>query len=222
MRQVITIDGPSGVGKGSTALALAKKLGWSLLDSGSIYRTFGLYAQREGALNFSAESLASMVENFPIRFDGQSVYLQDEDVSDIIRNEEVAAIASKIANLLPVRQALLQYQRIFGGKKNLVADGRDMGTVVFPQAILKIFLIASVEERASRRIKQMEEMRQLFDKKAIVGAIRSRDEQDMSRSNSPLTPAQDAVNICNDDMSLDDVVLTILKHAEKLGITCPK
>ena len=193
---VITIDGPSGSGKGTISRMLARELGFQFLDSGALYRLLAFAAQRRGIALDDESALAALSGELDIRFpadgEGDRVLLDGEDVGDAIRTEAAGGGASRVAALPAVREALLDRQRRFRLFPGLVADGRDMGTVVFPDAEAKIFLTASAEERARRRCKQLKEkgLSVVFDD--VLADIQVRDERDASRSVAPLRPAQDA------------------------------
>ena len=193
---VITIDGPSGSGKGTISRMLARELGFQFLDSGALYRLLAFAAQRRGIALDDESALAALSGELDIRFpadgEGDRVLLDGEDVGDAIRTEAAGGGASRVAALPAVREALLDRQRRFRLFPGLVADGRDMGTVVFPDAEAKIFLTASAEERARRRCKQLKEkgVSVVFDD--VLADIQVRDERDASRSVAPLRPAQDA------------------------------
>ena len=193
---VITIDGPSSSGKGTISRMLARELGFQFLDSGALYRLLAFAAQRRGIALDNESALAALSGELDIRFpadgEGDRVLLDGEDVGDAIRTEAAGGGASRVAALPAVREALLDRQRRFRLLPGLVADGRDMGTVVFPDAEAKIFLTASAEERARRRCKQLKEkgVSVVFDD--VLADIQVRDERDASRSVAPLRPAQDA------------------------------
>ncbi len=218
---VITIDGPSGSGKGSLALQLARKLGFHLLDSGAIYRLAALKALDQGVdLNDEAAVLGA-IKDMDIRFQpGEELtipFLDGKDVSDQIRNEQTASAASIIAAYPTVRAQLLDIQRAFFQPPGLVADGRDMGTTVFPQAKIKIFLHASSEIRAKRRYKQLIDMGLSANIADLQKEIEIRDERDRSRSVSPLVPASDAVVVDSSMMSLNQVVDLVMSHIEDVN-----
>ncbi|HHO59979.1 MAG TPA: (d)CMP kinase, partial [Thiotrichales bacterium] len=189
---VICLDGTSGVGKGTICLIVAKNLGWHILDSGSLYRLTALKASREKVLD-NERRLAEVAENLDVCYredQGElKIYLDNEEVSNQIRSEECGAQASVVAAVPAVRAALLARQRGFLQPPGLVADGRDMGTVVFPNAPLKIFLTASVEERAQRRYKQLKEKGIDVNLPSLVEDLSRRDERDMNRATAPLKPA---------------------------------
>ena len=212
---VMTIDGPSGSGKGTVSRAAARTLGWALLDSGALYRLVAL-AGRQAGLNLDDEAgLARMAETAEIRFgSGQSgeeaVWLGALEVTDAIRTEQAGNDASKVAALPRVRAALLERQRRFAVPPGLVADGRDMGTVVFPDAEVKIFLTASAAERALRRHKQLKEKGVAANLAALSLEIEERDRRDMNRAAAPLTPSADAVLLDTTGMPVDAVVERVL------------
>jgi CMP/dCMP kinase len=218
---VITIDGPSGSGKGTISRAVAKRLGWALLDSGALYRLVALAARRASVSLEDAERLGSLAERFNIRFGSNEsgeevVWLDEEDVTRAIRTEGAGNDASKVAALAPVRAALLERQRRFAVSPGLVADGRDMGTVVFPLAKVKIFLTASPAERALRRYKQLKEKGVTANLAALSLEIAERDERDSTRSASPLVASADATMLDTTGMSVDDVVERVLRIARAL------
>ena len=212
---VITIDGPSGSGKGTISRFLANKLGWHFLDSGALYRLVGLAARRH-AIDFEDEQgLATLAAHLDVEFasdddgDETRIFLEGEEVTDGIRSEECGNDASKVAAVQAVRDALFERQRAFLRAPGLIADGRDMGTVVFPDAKLKIFLTASPEERASRRYKQLKEKGMDANLSALLDELRVRDERDRSRSAAPLVAANDAVTIDTSDLGIEQVVAEV-------------
>lgn len=223
MTAVITIDGPVSSGKGTIARLIAVKLGWHLLDSGALYRVLGHYAQQQNVALDDAEALVRLAKTLPVRFierEGDVLVLLDgEDVSRIIRHEQVGELASQVAVLQPVRDALLARQRDFAEPPGLVADGRDMGTVVFTDAPLKIYLTASAEERARRRFEQLKEKGFNATLATLVEDIRIRDERDMNRDVAPLRPATDAVTVDSTSLSIDQVVDRILSEALNRQLT---
>jgi CMP/dCMP kinase len=215
---VMTIDGPSGSGKGTVSRAVAQALGWALLDSGALYRLVALAGRRAGLNLDDGAALALLAQQFDIRFGsdesgGERVWLGGQDVTRAIRTEDAGSDASKVAALAPVRAALLERQRRFAVDPGLVADGRDMGTVVFPQARVKIFLTASPAERALRRHKQLKEKGVAANLAALSLEIAERDRRDMSRAISPLVPSADAVTMDTTGMSVDEVVGRVLEIA---------
>lgn len=219
---VITIDGPVSSGKGTVARELARRLGWHLLDSGALYRVLGLYGQRRGADLDKVDDIEPLARALPVRFedigDDTAIFLENEDVSTVIRAEEVGELASRVAVLEPVRAALLERQRAFVQAPGLVADGRDMGTVVFPDAPLKVYLTASAEERAERRYKQLKDKGLGANLAALIEDIRARDERDMNREVAPLRPADDALQVDSTSLTVDEVVSGILDEAGKRGL----
>ncbi|MCV6614484.1 MAG: (d)CMP kinase [Cellvibrionaceae bacterium] len=214
---VITVDGPSGAGKGTTSAALARQLGFHLLDSGALYRLTGLAARRAGVDMADAEALGEVARTLPVEFvsaeQGVRVELGGDDVGAAIRTEQAGMDASTVGAVPQVRAALLQCQRDFAKAPGLVADGRDMGTTVFPAAPLKIYLTASAEQRARRRLLQLQEKQggDLSEQyPQILADIKARDQQDSERASSPLKPATDAVVIDSSDMGIDAVLAQIL------------
>jgi len=218
---IITIDGPSGSGKGTVSRAVAKALGWSLLDSGALYRLVAL-AGRKAAISLDdAPGLAELAGRIGMRFGADSaadevVWLEGQDVTRAIRTEEAGSDASKVAALPEVRAALLDRQRRFAVPPGLVADGRDMGTVVFPHAGLKIFLTASPAERALRRYKQLKEKGVAANLAALSLEIAERDRRDSTRTASPLVASADATMLDTTGMSVDDVIGRVLKIAREI------
>jgi len=213
---VITIDGPGGSGKGSLAVNVAHALDFHLLDSGAIYRLLALKAMQQGIdLNQESEVI-TVLDNFNIRFeagDELSIpYLDDQDVADVLRQEATGEAASKVARHGKVRQHLLALQRSFLKPPGLVADGRDMGTVVFPQARFKFFLCASIEIRAQRRYKQLINMGLPANIPQLQADIAERDERDQNRSASPLAPAEDALIVDSTLLDLSQVTELVLSH----------
>ncbi|HCA75058.1 MAG: (d)CMP kinase [Pseudomonadota bacterium] len=206
---VVTVDGPSGAGKGTLSALIAEKLGWHLLDSGAIYRVLAVAAMHHD-LPVDDESavvpLASGLDvSFEIDKEQRRVVLEGEDVTDDIRTEEVGAVASQIASLARVREALLRRQRAFQQDPGLVADGRDMGTVVFPDANVKLFLTASAEARAERRYNQLKDKGLDVNIARLLTDIKARDDRDANRSIAPLVPAEDAVVIDSTDLDINQV-----------------
>jgi len=221
---VVAIDGPSGSGKGTVAGLLAKRLGWNLLDSGALYRLLAFAAGNHGIDLTNEEALKVLAAHLDVQFthakggQGQHIILEGEDVTDVIRTEQVGAGASQVAALPAVRDALLQRQRAFLEAPGLVADGRDMGTVVFPSAPLKIFLTASAEERARRRYLQLKNKGIDSDQAQLAEEIRTRDERDSQRTVAPLKPAKGAILVDSTSMSIDEVVDSILAEVARLGL----
>lgn len=221
---VITIDGPGGSGKGTLAGMLAARLGWHLLDSGALYRLLALAAHNHGADLTNEEMLTGLAAHLDVQFiaaegdQEQRTVLEGEDVSRAIRTETIGAGASRVAALPAVRQALLARQQAFREMPGLVADGRDMGTVVFPDAQLKIFLTASPEIRAERRYRQLLEKGETASLAGLLDEINARDERDMNRSIAPLRPADDAILIDSSHMSIENVLETVQAEARKRNL----
>ncbi len=213
---VITIDGPSGTGKGTIADLLAARLGWHCLDSGALYRVLGLAAERGGVLLEDADAVARIAAGLPVTFVAGRVLLNDEEVSDAIRTEQAGMAASRVAAHPPVRAALLERQRAMACPPGLVADGRDMGTVVFPQAPLKLFLDASAEVRANRRYKQLKGKGLDVNLPDLVIDIQERDARDRNRSVAPLCAAGDAVVLDSTAMSIDEVLDRVLEEVRRV------
>lgn len=215
---VVTVDGPSGAGKGTLCMLLSKKLGFHLLDSGAIYRVLALAAIHHGVDLESEDALVPLATHLDVQFvaegDLVKVILEGEDVSRELRKEETGMTASKVAAFPRVREALLRRQRAFAEGVGLVADGRDMGTVVFPHAEAKIFLDASAEERANRRLKQLQGkgLDGKFDD--LLSEIQERDDRDRNRPVAPLRPAEDALLLDSTSMSIDEVVEKALQYIE--------
>jgi CMP/dCMP kinase len=215
---VICIDGPSGSGKGTVASLVARKLGWCLLDSGALYRLLAFAAANHGVDLSNEEALKLLAAHLDVQFvaagdgRGQQIILEGEDVTDAIRNERVGAGASQVAALPAVREALLQRQQAFRETPGLVADGRDMGTVVFPDAPLKIFLTASADERARRRYLQLKAKGDDVSLSSLLEEIRARDERDTQRAVAPLKPAADAIQLDSTELSIEQVLERILSE----------
>lgn len=207
---IITIDGPAGAGKSTVSKALAAKLSYLYLDTGALYRAFAYKAKKEGILHDDDEGLSRMGSNISIRMqhkDGRlSVFVGGEDVTDKIRTQEISLLASTVSARPCVRQALLSLQREAGAKGGIVAEGRDMGTVVFPGADYKFYLDATVAERAKRRYKEVTVCDDKIDYEQIEKDIIVRDKQDKEREIAPLKPAETAIIIDSTDMTVDEVV----------------
>ena len=216
----VAIDGPSGAGKSSLAKRLAADLGYVYVDTGAMYRTIGLYAVRQGADLHDAAAVAALLPQIRLDIrlvDGtQHVYLNGEDVSEAIRAEEIGMAASAVSAHPPVRAFLLETQRGLAANQNVLMDGRDIGTVVLPNATVKIFLTASPEARAQRRCKELQEKGQAAEYDTVLADIRQRDYQDTHRAVAPLKQAEDAILVDTSDIDFDQsfAVLkrTILEH----------
>lgn len=219
---IITVDGPSGSGKGTISQRLADRLEWHFLDSGAIYRVLGLMALRAGIGPENTEKLAEMAENMPLEFEGERVLLDGEEVSGDIRTESAGNQASKVAAIPQVREALLNWQRQYARAPGLVADGRDMGTVVFPQADVKIFLTASPEERAERRYKQLKEKGLDVNLARLIKEIRERDERDSQRTVAPLKAASDALTLDSTDLAIDEVFSRVMQRVREVFVDLPR
>ena len=218
---IITVDGPSGTGKGTICSYLTDWLQWHFLDSGALYRVLALAAERQGIKSDDESGLAKLAENLNVAFKVAGagslvdVVLDGAVVTDEIRTETCGNAASVIAPIVAVRQALLSRQRAFHQAPGLVADGRDMGTVVFPNATLKLFLTASAEERAKRRYKQLKEKGISANLRDLSAAIAERDERDRSRAASPLKPAEDAIVVDTSLLDIDAVVKNVSELVRK-------
>ena len=218
---VIAIDGPSGSGKGTIARRVARALDWHLLDSGALYRLVALTATGTGRTDASEEVLTEIASNLEVRFEAddngeERVWLGDSDVSAELRTEECGRLASYVAALPAVRESLLGLQKGFRTVPGLVADGRDMGTTVFPDAMLKVFLTASAEERAKRRHKQLKDKGIDVSLPALSRDIEDRDRRDSERSVAPLRAAEDARLLDSSNQSIDEVTQIVLAWAHEL------
>ena len=216
MIPVLTLDGPSGVGKGTVASIIAQKLDWHLLDSGAIYRAFAIVARDNDIKIDDIDGLLKLANNFDISFKLNSnheplnVYLNNVEVSSELRTEKTAALASQFAKIKSLRKVLLVKQRQFKKLPGLVADGRDMGTVVFPDAPFKVFLTAEVSERAKRRLKQLQESGIAGNISHTLAEVQKRDERDVNRQHSPLKPAKDALVIDTTNLTINEVITKVM------------
>ena len=221
---VVTIDGPGGAGKGTLASLLAKELGWHLLDSGALYRLTALAAINHGVNPDDEETLCVLAGHLDVRFvvatedNDSQIILEGEHVEASIRTEECGKMASRIAAWPRVRVALLQRQRAFAETPGLVADGRDMGTVVFPDAMIKFYLTADAEERARRRFEQLKQKGIDANFARLLGDIIARDERDMNREIAPLKPADDAIIIDSTRLTIQEVLNRLLDDMRQQGI----
>ena len=214
---VITIDGPSGSGKGTVAGLLAASLQWHLLDSGAIYRVLAVAAVKHAVALDDETALEKLAVSLDVQFvvdsdNNQRIILEGADVTDSIRNETVGAHASQIAALPGVRSGLLRRQQDFRQAPGLIADGRDMGTVVFADAPLKVFLTAGAEERARRRYLQLKDKGEAVTLTSLLEEIRARDERDTNRTIAPLKPAEDAIILDSTTMTIEQVLERILSE----------
>lgn len=224
MDKIITVDGPSGAGKGTASRNIARALGWRWLDSGALYRLVSLQAINNHIAVDDIDSLVDIAVNLDVHFGVDSdrpeptVRLGQQDVTYAIRTEECSIVASKISAHPPVRTALLQRQRSFFTTNGLVADGRDMGTVIFPQAPLKFYLTASVKIRAKRRHDQLQQAGIDVNIAAVLREIESRDARDINRAVSPMNPAKDAIVVDTSDLTIEGVYAEMMQHVETRGL----
>ena len=216
MIPVLTIDGPSGVGKGTVSNIVANELEWHILDSGAIYRAFALAASKRDLLPENTEELLELASNLELKFVSSSlnndleIYLDNQEVSSELRTEKTAELASKFAMIGSLRESLLIRQRDFRKPPGLVADGRDMGTVVFKDAPYKVFLTANAEERAKRRLKQLHQRGIAGNISHTLEDVKKRDERDASRKHSPLKPSKEALIIDTSDLTVSEVVTKVM------------
>lgn len=219
---VVTIDGPSGSGKGTISQLIAKQLNWHWLDSGALYRVLALAAQKRHIAIDDVKALETLALQLNVRFIAENAWatpqimLDGENVSALLREESCGNDASKIAVIAEVRQALLDRQRAFRESPGLVADGRDMGTVVFPDAQVKFFLLASAEERANRRYKQLQKAGISANYDTILAELVERDARDKNRTAAPLTPAPDAILIDTTPLSIEEVLTNIMQEVKRM------
>lgn len=207
---VITVDGPSASGKGTIARRVAEALGFHCLDSGALYRLVALASLREHVPPDDEGRLGALARNLSARFEGESIFLEDQEVTKDLATEQCGSRASEVARLPKVREALLSRQRAFRREPGLVADGRDMGSVVFPDAALKVFLTASAAVRAERRYNQLKQKGIRATLTTLFRELEARDARDAARAVSPLVPAPDAVQLDSSDLTIDEVVSRIL------------
>jgi len=212
---VITIDGPAGSGKGTIAKLVAKELGWHILDSGALYRLTAFAALQKNISFDDVDTLVATARTLDVVFNDGEILLENQMVTNDIRSEECGNAASKVAACGEVREALLQRQHDFRQAPGLIADGRDMGTVVFTDAPIKIFLTASAEERAKRRLNQLKENGINASLPRLIQDIEERDARDMNRAKAPLKPADDAIIIDSSDMSIQQVIKKVMEYVEK-------
>ncbi len=200
---VITIDGPAGAGKGTISKLVSQKMGFNYLDSGAIYRIISLEAKRKLITLNQISKIIEIINDLDIRFSDEKIFLNREDITDLIRTEEIGKLASEIAKNEQIRKEILDFQKSFFKSPGLVADGRDMGTVVFPDAKIKIFLTASIQERAKRRYKQLILKENNVNLDDLFESIKLRDDSDKNRKISPLKAANDAYLIKTDNLSIN-------------------
>lgn len=220
-QKIITVDGPSGSGKGTISQMLADKLGWHMLDSGALYRVLGVASQHHGIEFNDHQSVTALARNLDIQFltndkNGEvEPIFEGENLAKQIRTDEAGQAASQVASIPSVREALLARQRDFYQEPGLVADGRDMGTVVFPEAPVKIFLTASAECRAERRYKQLKNKGVSANMRALLDSIKARDERDRTRPVAPLVPAEGAFVVDSSNLTIAEVLTQVLDFASK-------
>jgi len=216
MIPVLTIDGPSGVGKGTVAYIMAQNLHWNLLDSGAIYRAFAVAATNREIEIDNVDDLLKLASNLDLKFQSDpnqnnlNIYLDNVEISAELRTEKTAELASNYAMIGPLRKSLLLRQQKFKQLPGLVADGRDMGTVVFSDALFKVFLTADVEERAKRRLKQLHDKGITGNISHTLEEVQKRDERDVNRKHSPLKPAKDALIIDTTNLTINEVVTKVM------------
>lgn len=215
---IVTVDGPAGSGKSTIAKIIAKKYGFTYLDTGAMYRMIALYALENSISLDDTEDVEDMLKNTKLDIIGNQFFLNGKDVSEEIRTPRVSAIVSPVSAIKEVRVKLVDLQREISKGKSVILDGRDIGTVVFPNGDVKIFLVASPEERAKRRLKEYEEKGVEADYESVLASIKERDYLDSTRKESPLKKAEDAHEIDSSTMSIDEVVEAISKYIdEKIG-----
>ena len=208
---IIAIDGPSGAGKSTVARLLSKKLGYEYIDTGAMYRALAYKAYKQN-IDINETNIAELLETTNITYYDNKVFLDGENVEDLIRNEVISKAASKISSLKIVREKMVEIQRNIAKNKNVVLEGRDIGTIVFPDAEHKFFITASLEERAKRRYEQLKLNNIEADYTNVINDMMKRDENDSTRKFSPLKPAEDAILIDTTNMDLNEVTKTIAQH----------
>jgi len=209
---IITIDGPSASGKGTIAKEIAKQLNFYYLDSGALYRIIAYITLKNNYTLLDMDKIVNDFHNTNIIFQKDNILLNANDISQQIKNEEIGALASKLATKSDIRNELLIWQKNYAVNKNLVTDGRDMGTIVFPHAVCKIFLIADINKRALRRYLQLLEQNKKINQEEVLQALIQRDDRDKNRSLAPLIAASDAFIIDNTDLTIDETVAMVLQH----------
>ena len=221
VKNIITIDGPSGVGKGTLAFSLAEKLGWNVLDSGLLYRLVGYLSFREGLettqeiINFLNKSKIKLITNLDEGI--CEIKVNEKVLGKELRNEKIASRAAELAKETEIRNSIINIQRgAYDSKKGLIADGRDMGTIIFPEAALKVFLQASPEVRAERRANQLKEKGMSVIMHDLLEQIQQRDEEDINRKISPLKPADDSLVIDTSNLSIKEVEKKVMENFKKL------
>jgi cytidylate kinase len=208
---IIAIDGPSGAGKSTVARLLSKELGFEYIDTGAMYRALAYKAYKQN-IDINETNIAELLETTNITYYDNKVFLDGENVEDLIRNEVISKAASKISSLKIVREKMVEIQRNIAKNKNVVLEGRDIGTIVFPDAEHKFFITASLEERAKRRYEQLKLNNIEADYTNVINDMMKRDENDSTRKFSPLKPAEDAILIDTTNMDLNEVTKTIAQH----------
>jgi cytidylate kinase len=211
---IITIDGPAGAGKGTISKLVSQNMGFHYLDSGAIYRVIAFEANQKGLATNQISQITELIHEINIQFIGDKIFLTDKDVSELIRSEDIGKFASEIAKNEEIRKNILEFQKSFFKPPGLVADGRDMGTVIFPKAKVKIFLTASIQERANRRYKQLILKEKDVNLTDLFQRIKLRDESDKNRKISPLKAANDAYLVKTDNLSIKqsyEKVMEIIK-----------